>query len=187
MRPLLALLAFAVWASAAVAQDAPRLVFTTAGAGVATGVANDPFGGGLLSASITHARARGWRTLSAGASMQAELFGREEYAEVHVGYGATAAVGPVVLSATAGPAVGWGSRGVYGPTEGPPGETRTTLLRTRTGLGVGLRAMGQALLILAPELGVGVEVSHDQNTLLPTSGARLVLSLGTHRRSLLGP
>ncbi len=165
--------------------DAGRLVFTTGGAGVTTGTPDDPYGGAFLSASLSHTRTWGWRTLQVGGSGQAELLGNDRYGEVHVGAGGTASAGPLILTAAAGPSVAYGVRGVYGPGPvWPDGYQATVRLREREGLGVGLRATAQVVLVLAPELGLGVEATRDQTTLLPTSGVRLLLSLGTHRRSL---
>ena len=186
MRPLLAL-SLLVLAPALAAQDAPaRLAFTTVGPGVTTGTPGAPYHTGLLSASLSHTRLRGWRAAHVGASVQQELLGNDGYGEVHIGVGAATSAGPLLVSATAGPSVGYGRRGVYGP--GPAnidGEETTLWLHDREGLGVGVRATAQAVLVLVPELGIGIEATHDRNTLFPTSGVRLLLSLGTHRQSLV--
>lgn len=175
-------------AAAATAQPAAppaRLVYTTVGAGGATGPRDAPYGSGFVSVAAEHVRIRGWRTLHIGASLQGD-FGRDRYSEVHIGAGATATAGPLVLTATVGPSLGSGRRGVYGP--GPVWPDREpTLVRQgeRARLALGLHASAQALLVVVPEVAVGLAASHDQNTLVPVSGARLVLSFGTHRQSLI--
>ena len=184
-------LALGLWvgSSAASAQEpaprAERLAFTTLGVGGSTAPRDDPFDDVYPSAAFDHVRMRGWRTLRVGGSVQGDVLGRDGYAEVHLGLGATATSGPFVVSATAGPSIGRGSRGVYTLDTDWPGRPVRVRAATDEGVGLGLRASGQALVVFVPEVGIGLEVAHDQNTFAPTSGARVFLSLGTHRRSLL--
>ena len=177
------------WVPTASAQESAhpvdRLAFTTLGVGGATAPGDEPYDDVYPSASLDHVRMRGWRTLRVGGSVQGDVLGRDGYAEVHLGVGSTAAPGPFVVSATVGPTVGHGSRGIYGVDTTWPGREVVTRMATNEGVGLGLRASGQALVVVIPEVALGIEATHDQNTFAPTSGARLLVSFGTHRRSLI--
>lgn len=178
-----------VWAPTASAQEqspsSARLVFSTLGVGGTTAPTDDPYESMYPSVSLDHVRTHGWRTLRVGGTVQGDVLGRDGYAEAHLGFGATTVSGLLILSATVGPSLGFGTRGVYGPNQVWPGRETLVRVATDEGAGVGLRASGQALVVVVPEIALGIEAAHDQNTFSPTSGARLLLSFGTHRRSLI--
>ena len=85
--------------------------------------------------------------------------------EVHVAMGTSGSVGPLFLSATAGPSIGFTTRG---------GSSTASSTQTVPGVFAGV----QGVLVILPAFGIGVEAFSQINAVMPVAGVGFNLSFG---------
>jgi hypothetical protein len=141
------------------------------GFGVAVRSERDPFAPNLLSGSVDYMRSLGSGpvVVQVGASGSGELFGRDELNEVHVAVGAVGSGGPILFSLVAGPSLGR----VHGSEFDDP-----AFAGGRSVPVPGVHLAARAVLVVIPQIGVGIEAFAHVNAKLPAAGGRVVLAFG---------
>lgn len=163
MRGLLLALLFAASASAQTDTTAARPAWLTLAPEFSYRLTPDGDAGpDYLGGSIAYYRTVGPVVASAGAFVSAEFFGSGALVEAHLAVGQSASVGPLFVTAAAGPSLG----SAYSRRSG------------RSVVVPGVYASVQAPLVVFPFLGLGFEAFAHLNAVDPVAGVGIVYAFG---------
>lgn len=173
----LALSALLVLSSSASAQPADSLARSSRVSSLSLGplgLSASPDNGGLLLSAVRYTRSVGGGpfVVQVGATDNVYFnpFGSgSPLREVHVAAGVATSAGPVLVTAVAGPSVGWARRSSSRDPRYADGRARTAL---------GVVASARAVLVVLPAVGLGVETFAHANAEVPAAGAGLTLAFG---------